>query len=239
MYTPMFYTLFRADPFGVNSLYSSLNLVAATDAQPGQRAFAARASNLVRYRTPAAQPWFADVAYAFGEAASPNSSSGNLWGATFGWNSKPFYLGYGLQRHKDGSAAAPVPAPATASHQALSAAWDATADVRLSASLMRVGMSGTATPDARIRQLGAEWRFIPSTRALASVARRSVEGSPRGQSTWSLGLDHSLSKRTMVYARWLGLENRGAAAATLAGVAVAANSGDDVRSFAIGVKHDF
>ncbi|MFS2052687.1 porin, partial [Variovorax sp. CT11-76] len=42
MYTPMFYTLFKADPYGVNSVFSPINLVAATDAQPGLLPFAAR-----------------------------------------------------------------------------------------------------------------------------------------------------------------------------------------------------
>jgi len=89
MYTPMFGALFRADPLGMNALFSSLNLVSATDAQAGLRPFAARANNLVRYRTPAGQPWLADLAYSFGEAASPNSSNGRLYGATLGWNPWP------------------------------------------------------------------------------------------------------------------------------------------------------
>ncbi|MDZ4357703.1 MAG: porin, partial [Variovorax sp.] len=32
MYTPMFYALFKADPYGLNSVFSPINLVAATDA---------------------------------------------------------------------------------------------------------------------------------------------------------------------------------------------------------------
>ena len=77
MYTPMFYTLFKADPYGVNSVFSPINLVAATDAQPGLLPFAARASNMVRYRTPAIAGFYADLAYAPGEAsaASHDSSS--------------------------------------------------------------------------------------------------------------------------------------------------------------------
>lgn len=239
MYTPMFYTLLRADPFGVNALFSSLNLVAANDAQPGLRAFAARGSNLVRYRTPAQQPWFVDVAYAFGGAPTPYDSNGNLWGATFGWNTKPFYVGYGFQKARAGSADSPVPAPNTSLYQTLSGAWQATATVRLSANLMRTSADTPTTPTAKLWQLGVEWHVAPNSRLLASVARRNVEGSPRGQTSWTLGYDYFLSKRTTLYARWLGLNNRANASVSMANIPVVANSGDDVRTLALGVRHDF
>lgn len=239
MYTPMFYTLVKADPFGVNALFSSLNLVTATDAQPGLRAFAARGSNMVRYRTPVTLPWFADLAYSFGEAASPNDSNGNLWGGTFGWNKKPFYIGYGFQKARAGFADAPVVAPNTSFYQTLSAAWDVTSFVRISGNFMRNKADTVGSPTARIWQLGAEWTVTPASRLLASVATRKVAGSSREQLTYTLGYDYSLSKRTMLYARWLGLQNRGASAVSLANIPVAANSGDNVGTLALGVRHDF
>lgn len=48
-----------------------------------------------------------------------------------------------------------------------------------------------------------------------------------------------MSKRTVLYARWLQLGNTGNASVSLAGVPVAANSGDGVRSLALGVRHAF
>lgn len=239
MYTPMFGALFRADPLGMNALLSSLNLVSATDAQAGLRPFAARANNLVRYRTPAGQPWLADLAYSFGEAASPNSSNGRLYGATLGWNQKPWFLAYSFQKSVEGSAAAPVAAPATSQYQALSASWEALDGLRLTGNYVINRVDRAGTPKAKLAQLGADWSVDARSKLLVSVARREVGGTDRAQNTWTLGYDYALSKRTVLYARWLQLGNTANASASIANVPVAAHSGDGVRSLALGVRHNF
>ncbi|CAB5713014.1 Outer membrane porin protein 32 precursor [Delftia tsuruhatensis] len=239
MYTPMFSALFRADPLGMNALFSSLNLVSATDAQPGMRPFAARANNMLRYRTPASQPWLVDLAYAFGEAPSPHSSNGRLHGATLGWNQKPWFLAYSFQKSVEGSAAAPVATPATSHYQALSASWDALDPLRLTGNYVVNRVDRSGTPKAKLVQLGAEWSLDARSRLLASVARREVGGTDRAQNTWTLGYDYALSKRTQLYARWLQLGNAANASAAIANVPVATNSGDGVRSLALGVRHNF
>ncbi|MCY1313874.1 hypothetical protein D9M70_644460 [compost metagenome] len=63
--------------------------------------------------------------------------------------------------------------------------------------------------------------------------------SERSQLAWTLGYDYYLSKRTVVYARWLRLLNRHGASASLATIPVAANSGNDVRVLATGIRHNF
>jgi predicted porin len=92
MYTPLFYSLLRADPFNINSVYSPLNLISANDAQPGLAAFTARASNMLRYRTPAENRLVLDLAYAPGEASALSHRSGDMYGGNIGWNQKPFYI---------------------------------------------------------------------------------------------------------------------------------------------------
>jgi predicted porin len=238
MYTPMFYTLFRADPYGVNAVFSPLNLVSATDAQPGITPFAARASGMLRYRTPASSPFLADIAYAPSKAAEPSRRSGEFKGATFGWSRKPWYVAYGFQRARSGTAAAPVAVPAVTTYHALSASYQF-AELTLYAHAMRTTARHAAAPDARLFSLGASYPVTPFSSLILEAAQRKVSGSERAQLAWTLGYDHYLSKRTALYARWLGLDNRGGASATLAGVPVVADSGNGVRVLAAGIRHNF
>ena len=67
-------------------------------------------------------------------------------------------------------------------------------------------------------------------------ARWAARTAPR---TPTLGYDYALSKRTVLYARWLQLGNAANASAAIANVPVAANSGDGMRSLALGVRHNF
>ncbi len=239
MYTPMFYALFRADPFSLNTIYAPLTLVTAIDAQSGLTPFAARANNMLRYRTPAAQPFVLDIAVAPGESSGPSKSSGNLYGGTIGWNGKPFYIGYGLQKTRSGSAAAPVASPTTSTYQSLDASVAVTPTLRLSANYIRNSLDVSTTPTAEFANIGVEWNATSTSRVLAGVTKRKVDGTSRGQMLWTLGYDHFLSKRTVVYARWLSLDNRSNASVSFAGVPVVLNSGDGVRSIGVGIRHHF
>jgi predicted porin len=238
MYTPMFYTLFKADPYGVNAVFSPLNLVSATDAQPGITPFAARASSMLRYRTPASSPFSADIAYAPGKSAQPSGRSGEFKGAAFGWSRKPFYAGYAFQRVRSGTATAPVAVPAVTTYHALSASYQFS-DLTLYAHAVRTTARQVAAPDARLFSLGVSYLVTPVSSLIVEAIERKVSGNDRAQFAWTLGYDHHLSKRTALYARWLGLSNRGNAAATLAGVPVVADSGDGVRVLALGIRHNF
>jgi predicted porin len=240
MYTPMFYALFKADPYGLNAVFSPINLVAATDAQPGITPFAARASNMVRYRTPASMAFFADIAYAPGESSAPSHQSGNVYGANFGWARKPYYIAYAYQRARSGSAAAPVASPATTTYQALTGAYEwSSLGLQLYASYVRNASSLPGVPTAKLLNLGATYNVTPVSNIVFGATERKVAGSDRAQLAWTLGYDHHLSKRTVLYARWLRLLNRHGASASLATVPVLANSGNDVRVLATGIRHNF
>ncbi|HVR51457.1 MAG TPA: porin [Pseudorhodoferax sp.] len=238
MYTPMFYTLFKADPYGLNAVFSPINLISSTDAQPGITAFAARANGMVRYRTPASSAFFADVAYTPGKDTTLNSRSGEFKGAAFGWSAKPWYVGYGVQRVRAGSATAPVASPAVSTYQSLSASYQFT-QFSVYAHAVRTASDLPAVRPARLFSLGVQYPVTPFSNLIVEAVQRKVSGSERSQLAWTLGYDHHLSKRTALYARWLGVNNRGGASATLAGVAVAPNSGDGVRVLATGIRHNF
>lgn len=238
MYTPMFVTLFKADPYGLNAVFSPIHLLSATDAQPGITAFAARANNMVRYRTPAGNGFFADIAYAPGKATTLNSRSGELKGAGLGWTEKTWYVGYGVQRARSGSATAPVASPSVSTYQSLSASYEFT-QLSVYAHAVRTSSDLPAVRPARLFSLGVQYPVTPFSNLIVEAVQRKVSGSERSQLAWTLGYDHHLSKRTALYARWMGVNNRGGASATLGGVAVAPNSGDGVRVLATGIRHNF
>jgi predicted porin len=240
MYTPMFYALFKADPYGINSVFSPINLVAATDAQPGLTPFAARASNMVRYRTPASSDFFADIAYAPGEASAPSHQSGNFLGGSVGWARKPYYVAYAFQRARSGSAAAPVAEPATSTYQSLSGAYELPGiGLQLYANYVRNTSSLPKVPAAKLASLGLTYNVTPVSNLMFEATQRKVDDTGRSQLGWTLGYDYYLSKRTVLYARWLRLLNRHGASATLATVAVVPDSGNGVRVMAAGIRHNF
>jgi predicted porin len=239
MYTPMFSALFRGDPFGMNALFSSLNLAYATDAQPGVRPFSARASNMLRYRTPSSQPWLLDLAYAFDATPATHDSNGRLMGTTVGWSRKPLFLAYSWQQYLEGSANAPLNLHRSSHQEALSASWELRPDLRLTGNYLVSHGDFLKTATAKLTQLGMEWRLDTRFKLLASVGHRSVGGSDRAQRTWTLGCDYDISTRTLLYGRWLQLGNTANASASMANMAVRAQSGDGVQSLAVGLRHTF
>jgi predicted porin len=108
----------------------------------------------------------------------------------------------------------------------------------LNANYMHNTSSIRTVPSADLVNISVSWAIGP-VRLLGGAIRRKVEDSPRSQLGWTLGADYFLSKRTAFYTRLLHLDNRGGASVSLAGVPVVANSGDSVRSLALGVRHNF
>ncbi|WP_422099028.1 porin [Variovorax sp.] len=239
MYTPMFNAFLRADPFGMNAIYSPLVLAAQTDAQPGLGpAPAFRASNMVRYRTPQGQAFMLDLAYSFGEASTASKRSGEFQGGAIGYDKAPYYLAYSFSRTRTGTDTAPVAAPVATRVDALSARIDLGQAWALSAHAIRVGGGLPSTPAARLIDVGVSFQDGLS-RWTGAVVQRKVGGSPRGQFGVTLGYDYALSKRTVLYGRLLHLSNRGGATASAGGIAFTPRAGDAVRSSGIGIRHSF
>lgn len=239
MYTPMFNALLRSDPFNVNTLYSSLNLIAATDSQPNMKAFAARGSNMLRYRGPAQSRLLLDLAYSFGEVPSPHSDNANLIGANLGWKEKVWELSYSFQQSAAGTIAAPVSNPYKSRWHAASGNWAVASDLKLYANYILGSVTAPGTPDAKTLEFAGHWQVAPTSVLIASIAQRKVNQSGNKQMTYTLGYDYALSKRTSLYTRWLQLNNSHRSAVTLANVPVDAGSGNNVSSLALGIRHFF
>lgn len=239
MLIPAFYGMSRSDPFVVNGTFSQMNLLSQTDGQVGRGgAFAFRASNMLRYRSPQDKPFTLDLTYSPGEVAKPNERSGVNFGGNVAYAVHPFYVAYSFHKFRSGTPDAPVAAPVTASFDILSAAFQASSSLRIGGNYARIASSNSAIAGARVLNYGVLWKAGASTVAVA-VSRRDVDGSPRAQRGMTLGYDHALSKRTSLYARYLVLRNKANASASIAGVAVTANSGDDIKSLGFGIKHSF
>lgn len=237
MYTPVFYQLVRADVFDVNGVFSQLNLIGQKDGQSGTSAFAFRTNRIIRYRSPEAENLVLDMAYAFGEASESSGGSGKSLGGSIGWNQGPVYVGYSFQKYHTATGQAPTSTPSVSKFQVFSGSFRVTDTVRLSGNYIHTS-SKYPTPSANLINFGASWN-VGLSRFLASAIQRKVDASARSQVGWTLGYDYMLSKRTLLYARVLHLNNRHGASATIAGIEVSPNSGDNVSLSGIGIRHNF
>lgn len=227
MLIPAFYGMARADPFKVNGIFSQLNLLAQPDAQKGLGgAFAFRANNMIRYGSPTGKPFTVDVYYSPGEVATPNDKSAESYGGNFAYDSQPYFIAYSFQKFRSGTPAAPVPLPVTSNFDVLSAAYMVNASLQIGGNYVRISSSDASIPSAKLFNGGVIWNLGSSTISVA-LSKRDVAGSPRTQRGMTLGYDYALSKRTSLYARYLSLDNKANASASLAGVAVTADSGND------------
>ncbi|WP_157667521.1 porin [Comamonas serinivorans] len=238
MYTPMFFTLFRTDPFGMNAVFSPLNAVSGTDAQPGLRAFAARSSNMFRYHLPASWPVAASLAYAPGDTTSNTVKRSAFMGGNVGWTQGGLFLGYAFQRFNEGAEAAITGPLGRSTYQTLSAAYQWT-QLRVSGNYIRKTSNLDGVPTGQLFSLSASYAYSPTLTVMAEAVRRKVNGSARSQNVLALGFDHNLSKRTALYGRLLYLSNAANASATLGGAVVTPNSGDNVRLVGLGIRHMF
>jgi predicted porin len=237
MFTPLFNSVSRGDPFGFNTVYSPLSLLGQADGQTGIVGYASRANNMIYYRTPNHFPVMAHVAYSLGEAGSAGNRSGDLYGGSLGYNTASLFVSYAFQKARGGSGAAPQPNPRVSTYHAISASYAPTSNVRLYGDLIRSDAGDSAIGDSRVVVIGAAWTSGASE-FRAAASRRSVEGSSRGQTLWVLGYDYSLSKRTALYTRALHLQNRGGSTAAAAGLPITATGGDGT-SLGVGIRHNF
>ncbi len=235
LYAPGFYTALKWSPLQLNSVWSTANLFATNEGQPGLVPFAPRVNNMVRYRTPDMAGFTVDLAAAPGESVN---RAENFYGATLAWERGPIFVGYGIHKHMSPLAAGFPAVPTATQVQAVVGTYDFKV-VKLGL-LAGANKSEDATiPHARFAGVSASANVGPSSRFTLEVVHRDVKGTPRGQRAFTVGYDYFLSKRTSIYGRWLQMQNKGPSSAPLAQSLIAANSGDDLRVIGLGLRHDF
>lgn len=238
MYTPLFNSLFAHDPFSMNAVYTPLNLIYATDAQTGLRAFAARADNLFRYSLPAGMPISGSLAYAPGTTTTDTVRRSAFMGGNLGWKAGGFSVAYGFQRYREGAERTLVEPLARSTYHALSASYT-WSKAKLTGHYIRNSSSLAGVGTAQLFALEASYTPTPVSTVLAGVTHRKVGDSARSQNLLTLGYNHNLSKRTVLYGRFQYLDNRSNASATVGGAPMVANSGHNVRMVGVGIRHSF
>jgi predicted porin len=197
-----------------------------------------RQANMIRYQygggtgRAGANGFKFDATFAPGERSA---ASGNYSGVGTAYQTNRWFVGVATQHLQTGTGV--QPSGQTFAHS-LSAFFRPIATLKLNFNYVVTGSTVPGTRNARHTALGVEYHVGPHG-ILAEVARRDVGNSPNDAIVSAVGYDYHLSKRTTLYARALHVNNMGRAAVSMATAAVAANSGDDVNAYAVGIKHTF
>lgn len=236
-FTPAFYSLEKIDAFRFNSFVSPILLLSKTSSQgTGYVPYASRFSNAIEYLSPNLNGVVIRAAVAPGEAAG-SSRSGTGASASIDYDKGPLYAFYAVQRSYSAITAA-LPAPYASTHHYAGAAYWLD-NVRVGGF---IGTSESAAPNtrsARYAGLNLIWKATSQNTLLAEIVRRDVRGSDNRLSSAALGVDHLLSKRTTLYARYIAIDNPSGGGDNINAIPITAGSGDSGRSINIGVRHTF
>lgn len=236
-YSSVFHNLLAASTFGMNGNWAPVQLFGSTNgfsAAASALGFSVRHSNMLRYQyNHTASPGFgADIFYAPGE---DNAASGRLSGFGVGHRGRDHFVGYSQQRQASGTGAAPGFHNET---RALSGTYSPSSHIKLNLNLIET--NSTSGGGTRMRHVVPGVVYQVGKHVFrAEFAHLDRADSANDADMLTLGYDHVLSKRTSLYARMLWLNNKSTAAHRMAQAVVRANSGDDVRGTAIGIRHAF
>lgn len=212
--TPNFISTVRLNPFGDSTTFNPITLHTYVGGQPLDAAIASGGpagvsdstfSNSVAYTSPLVAGFSASAQYALGEA---NGSDSRRIGYSLTYGNGPLLVSLsGETINKPTLPPAPV-VPATNQKQGqdtlqLGASYDLTA-VKLFAqwSQTKIDLPSNASRDFSTIQLGASAPIGAGKLlfSLASTKRDETALSSIKRTTWALGYDHALSKRTDLYA---------------------------------------
>lgn len=237
-YSPHFVALAGSDPFGANAVFSPLGVMFGRDGQTNLVTFPVRLNNMLGYSSPKLGGFTAEIAYAPGESASASKRSGEGMSLALSYRQGPAFVALSASRMRGGTAAAPVADPSTTDFLSLSGSYKL-GNLTAYGIWMQTITNAAATEDARHINLGLSYQAAPLLTLSVGVTQRDVKHLDRDATVLTLGADYALSRRTGLYARALNLSNDGTAANAAARTVINANSGDDVRGYALGIRHSF
>lgn len=237
--TPNFISTIRLNPFGDSTAFGPVLLHTYVGGQPMDAAIASGGpagisdsafSNAISYSTPNIGGFGATVMYSTGEASG--SSANDRLGYSLTYGNGPLLVSFSGERI-DRPTLLPPPAVAASNQkqeqdtQQLGASYDF-GPVKLFAQHSRtsIDLPAGASRDFRTNQLGAT---VPVGRgkvllSAADTRKRETSVADVKRTTWSLGYDHELSKRTDLYVVAMRDSMTGLQSGT---------------SFAAGVRHRF
>lgn len=236
-FTPAFYSLEKIDAFRFNSFASPILLISKTSFQgTGYVPYASRFSNAIEYFSPNFNGLSIRAAVAPGETAGSTRSG---TGASFSveYDKGPLYTFYAVQRANSTQTAA-TPLVYASTHQFAGAAYWLQS-VRIGGFLGTSESAAPATRSARYAGLNLIWKVDAKNTVMAEAVRRDVRSADRQLTSFGIGADHVLSKRTTLYARLMTIDNPPGGADNINAIPINASSGDNGRSINVGLRHTF
>ena len=187
------------------------------------------------------------VRYRYGDVSSPglrvevaaapgegDVAVGRYLAASVSHRGSNHFISYTNQRLNSGTAAVKAFHVDT---QVLSGKYDVGA-ISLSATYGETSSNAVGALKASTATLGASYSMAPHV-FLAEASKRDVKNSTSDADLLVLGYQYQFSQHTLLYVRGLNLQNKGKAANAMARAVVTANSGNDVRAIAIGLRKNF
>lgn len=234
-YTPIFRNTWRVDPFGNNSVFSPAILWAQTDSLGTSFSpWAARAENAIAYFSPTTNAIQGSLMYGPGEV--PGNSSGHYYGGSISYVAPTFLVGYGYQQKNQGSPVAIVANPVVTKAHALSFSYEP-GPWRVGGTWGYQQSDAAGTPKATLMMLYGSVN-VGNGQLMAGVGRRDVANSANDQTSFTLGYNYDLSKRTVLYARYQRISNSGAGLVSLGTIPIT-TPGDSGSLIGFGVMHKF
>lgn len=244
----------KLDVFADN-LADSRALTGGVAGKSAVAAFDGRQTNIVAYTSPAMSGFTGSVAYVAGAetATLATQTKGSAWSLAGIYDLAPLYASLAYEVHNFGTVGAGSMTAATA----LAGSKESATKLGLGYTMdaFNVGLAYEKTSDntgaANVNQFGHNAYYLSGKYSFGSDAVKAaytkqgnVAGATNtGAKQFSLGYDHSLSKRTTVYALYTNLSNQTGASYALSnngtGFSAAAGAGAKLSAWSLGMKHAF
>lgn len=250
-----FRVLYPSEPFNVNEALSPFSaMVLAVDRKTlSTQVDPARMSNSVLYQTPRYAGVQAYAMYAFSATVTQpvQTTGGNSLGLGVNYTGAGLYAGFSYLSQRSGTETVPgLPAtltlPGTEHFLGALAYRFGIVNLQFNYSYQRAndpgprtlaGVLGTAH-SLSIAELGATIQATAFDAIELAALYRNVRGAHDNTPGFEAGIDHSLSKRTSIYARVGYMKNNGTATVSWPGVSVT-EAGTNQFMAAVGMTHRF
>ncbi len=254
-YEPSFRVVYPTDPFRANEIMSPLAAGAlAVDRNTLSTQYVAgRASNSILYQSPVLAGFQVDAMYAFAASATAPAvaTTGNILDLSASYSGYGLYAGVAYEYQHSGVETVPsLPAPLTLAN---TEHFTAALGYHIGIVNLQANYSYNRAKEVPAHSLAAlldSWKPYSIVEAGATIQASSadvfeiagIERDVRGADDHTLGIqagyDHSLSKRTSLYARLGYMKNHGAAMMSWPGVTVT-SPGSSQTLAVVGMTHRF
>lgn len=225
----------------------------------------ARLGNSVAYVSPDMNGFSAAVSYVAGAEAAATSGTikGSAWSLAGMYNAGPLYAALAYSAFDVGTAASGTMASGTLSGVGAAAAndklkaWKLGAGYTMDALQLNLVYEDTSSSIGGIDKIGRKDWYVAGKYSFGNddvklaythageVGATAATQLNSGAKQFSLGYDHSMSKRTTVYVQYTKLSNDAAANYTLSSAGSTMNgnagpgAGSDPSAWGVGMKHSF